>query len=108
MAVEIYPRTRVEGIDFLNLVFPVKPSQWDPMTLDSILVPAALGKTFQVIIENELKPIRDNIAHTLLQRAEELISMDDQFSRAKVETWLPPIKCIARAMLKNDFHEMLT
>jgi hypothetical protein len=108
MPVEIYPRTEAEGIDFLNSVFPVKPTQWDVMTLNSILVSTALGKTFPVIIEDELKPIRDNIAHTLLQRSEELISMDDHFARAKVETWLAPIECITRAMLNQDFGNMLT
>ena len=43
MPVEIYPRTQAEGVGFLNSAFPVKPSQWDQMTLDSILGSRSVG-----------------------------------------------------------------
>jgi hypothetical protein len=68
----------------------------------------ARGRKFRVIIEEELKGIRDNIAHSLLQREAEMVLMDDHLSQEKVEKWLPPIKCIARAMLKNDFSAALS
>jgi len=100
---ETYPRTRAEAEVFLNLILPVRTSKSDQLVLDAILVPEALGKEFSVIIETYLKPIRDNIGHTLLQRAEELVSIDDHRSRQRVEKWLPPTKCIARAMMKSDF-----
>ena len=61
-----------------------------------------------MIIEEELKGIRDNIAHSLLQREAEMVLMDDHLSQEKVEKWLLPIKCIARAMLKNDFSAALS
>lgn len=107
MPVEIYPRTEADAIEFLNWIFLVKPTSWDALTLESVLIPEAVGKTFPVIIDSELKPIRDGIAHALLQRAEELISMDDHLARSKLQTWLLPIKCIARAMLKNEFGDQL-
>jgi hypothetical protein len=53
------------AIEFLNSIFPVKPTSWDALTLESVLIPEAVGKTFPVIIDGELTPIRDNIAHTL-------------------------------------------
>ena len=87
----------------INAIFPLKPTQWDEMTVQCILVPEARGRKSRVIVEKELKGIRDNIAHTLLQREAEMVLMDDPLSHEKVEKWLPPIKCIARAILKNDF-----
>ncbi len=104
---EIYPRTRDEGVALLNSIFPVKPNTWDQFSLDSIMVPEALGQDFCTIIRKYFRPIRDNIAHTLLQRATELISTDDPLSRSRVERWLPPIKCVVRAMLKRDFHYLM-
>jgi hypothetical protein len=71
--------------------------------VQDILAPEARGRKFQVIVKEQLKDIRDNIAHTLLQREGEIVLIDDHLSQEKVEKWLPPIKCIARAMLKNDF-----
>src|ERR1700730_6327866 len=92
--VEVYPNTQLEAIRWLNDIFPVKPSQWDEMTIQCILVPEARGRKFRVIVEEELKGIRDNIAHTLLQREAEMVLMDDHLSQEKGEKWLPPIKCI--------------
>jgi len=100
---EVYPRNEAEAIRFLDALFSPKASHSDPLTLSMILVSDAVGKEFNKIVSVYLKPIRINIAHTLLQRASELISMDDPFSSRRIETWLPPIKCIARAMLKNEF-----
>ncbi len=100
---EIYPSTAAEAVTWLDSIFPVRLGKWDDLTLNSILIPEACGKTFGAIADGEPKSLRDNIAHTLLQRAGELVSMDDPLAREKVEKWLPPIKCIARTMLKNDF-----
>jgi Methylamine utilization protein MauJ len=100
--IEVYPKTRDEAANLLSSLFPSMPS-WHEMALDAILVPDAVGKAFGVIKRDHLKPVRDNIAHTLLQRAEELISMDDPLAQQKVGLWLPAIKCIALAMIKTEF-----
>ena len=106
--VEVYPYTKLEVIRWLNDIFPVKPSKWDEMTVQCILAPEARGRKYRVIVEEQLKDIRDNIAHTLLQREGEIVLIDDHLSQEKVEKWLAPIKCIARAMLKNDFGAALS
>lgn len=104
---EIYPENRREAVALLDSVFPAKPPNgWDDMALASVLVAEALGKPFYTIADI-LRPIRDNIAHSLLQNAEELISMDDPFAREKVEKWLPVLKCVVRTMLKHDFERQL-
>jgi hypothetical protein len=100
---EVYPRTRAEAENFLDQIFPVKPTPWDVGALDAVLVSEALGKGFTVIIQEYLKPVRHSIAHTLLQEAAELTTIDDHVSRARVEKWLAPAKCITRSMLKGDF-----
>lgn len=100
---EVYPVTRQEALELLNSLYPAKPPKgWDDAALDSVLVPEAQGKPFTEIIDY-LTPVRDNIAHTLVQRADELVSIDDPSAIQKIEKWLPVVKCIARSMLKNDF-----
>jgi hypothetical protein len=103
MPAEIYPGTRAEAESFLDRVFPVKSGPWDVGALDAVLVSEALGKGFTVIIGEYLKPIRHSIAHTLLREAAELTTIDDHVSRARVEKWLAPAKCIMRSMHKSDF-----
>jgi hypothetical protein len=45
----------------------------------------ALNKSFDDLILGDLKDIRDNIGHTLLQNMEELILTDDPLSQSRVE-----------------------
>ena len=104
---EVYPSNRQEAAALLDSVFSARPlNGWDDMALESVLVTEALGKPFSAIADI-LRPIRDNIAHTLVQNVGELISMDDPFAREKVERWLPVLKSIARTMLKHDFQREL-
>jgi hypothetical protein len=106
--VEIYPSTKEETVAMLNSIYPAKPpKRWDDMAPHSVFVPEARGKPFPRIVD-ELAPIRDNIAHTLMQRADELVTMDDPESIEKVGKWLPVVKCMARLMLKNDFPAELS
>jgi hypothetical protein len=103
---ETYPATPKDAVSFYETVFPVKlPKQ--QIIEDSLGVPEALGKTFEDLIVGNLKEIRDNIGHTLLQKMEELILTDDPLSQSRVERWLPPLKLIARAMLIHDFGQQL-
>lgn len=100
---EIYPSTKEEGRNLLNSIYPAKPPNgWDDLALNSILVSEALGQSFADITDL-LAPIRDNIAHTLLQRFEELVTSDDPLAINKIERWLPAVKSMARVMIKNDF-----
>lgn len=100
---EIYPSTREEALGLLNSLYPARPPKgWDDAALDSVLVSEARGKRFTEIIAS-LVPVRDNIAHTLVQRADELVSIDDPSAIRKVEKWLPVVKSMARAMLNSDF-----
>jgi hypothetical protein len=106
--IETYPSTKEQALEMLAWIYPATPrGRWDDMSVDSVLAPSARGKTFSRIID-ELAPIRDNIAHTLLQRGDELVSFDDPRAIQKIEQWLPVVKCMARVMLKNDFQAELS
>ncbi len=99
---EIYPANATDAVALYKKVFPVKlPDQ--QIIEDSLGLPEALGRSFEDLIDKQLKEIRDNIGHTLIQKIEELILTDDPLSQAKVEKWLPPLKLMARTMLLNDF-----
>jgi hypothetical protein len=103
---EIYPSTAKDAVVLYESVFPVKlPKQ--QIIEDSLGVPEALGKSFDDLFVGELKNIRDNIGHALLQKMPELVLTDDLLSQAKVEKWLPPLKLIARTMLVDDFGAQL-
>jgi hypothetical protein len=105
---EVYPSTKEQALVMLASIYPATPrDRWDDMSVASVLVSAACGKPFLQIVD-ELAPIRDNIAHTLLQRADELVSLDDPLAIWKVEKWLPVVKCMARVMLKSDFPAELS
>jgi hypothetical protein len=104
----IRPRRRVpekpeERIPWLNAIFPIRQA-WDPMALDSIFRPEALGKKFGDVIDKILAPLRVNIAHALsLQSGELTLSVDELLHTQQVNNWLPLTKCIVRRMLKDEF-----
>ena len=99
---ETYPATPKDAVSLYETVFPVKlPRQ--QIIEDGLGIVEALGKSFEDLILGDLKDIRDNIGHTLLQKMEELILTDDALSQSRVEKWLPAIKLIARTMLIHDF-----
>ncbi len=103
---EIYPPTPKDAVSLYEAVFPVKlPKQ--QIIEDGLGIAEALSKSFEDLILGDLKEIRDNIGHTLLQKMEELILTDDPLSQSRVERWLPPLKLIARTMLIHDFGGQL-
>ena len=76
------------------------------MSLYSIFVAEAIGKNFEYLIGNFLKPLRHDIAHTLLQGSGELtLSADELLHRKRLNEWLPLTKCMVRRMLKNEFPD---
>jgi hypothetical protein len=99
---EVYPKNAKDAVALYERVFPVKLPNRQTIE-DSLGVPEAFGKSFNDLIEKQLKEIRDNIGHTLIQKLEDLILTDDPTSQSKVEKWLPPLKLMARAMLFQDF-----
>jgi len=68
----------------------------------------SLGKKIYYVVDNELDPIRNRIAHTVLRSGEPNLSIDDGLDIALVNEWLPLTKCIARFLLKSAFTDVFT
>jgi hypothetical protein len=54
-------------------------------------------------IKERVEPIRDSIAHALIESSELPISPDELHHKHEVHKWLPVLKCVVRRMLRNDF-----
>jgi hypothetical protein len=54
-------------------------------------------------VVTELRNLRDQIAHSIMDTGELSLSLDDLVQLQRVSKWLPLTRCIARRMLKNDF-----
>ena len=105
--VERLPSDNHERIPWLDALFPLHPV-WNPRTLEPIFLPEAIGKKFHRIVDDYLRPIRNAIAHSVLDEGELVLLPDDPSDVYKVTRWLPLTKCMARRMMKNEFPEFLT
>jgi hypothetical protein len=91
--------------DWLNAIFYAN-RDWDDGIFDQIFIPAALGKKINNLFDNELRLIRDRIAHGILDDGDFLL-LDSQEDRELVSKWLPLLRCMARRVMKNDFKDYL-
>jgi hypothetical protein len=99
---QVVPSEPAEFIPWLNAVYGVgRP--WDFIMLESIFVQEARGKKFNQIMDDNLRPMRDRIAHAVLDGAEMTLSADEDLDVREIYKWLSLMKCIARHMLKSDF-----
>jgi len=90
--------------EWLNALFYNR--DWDEGIFGQIFITEALGKKLNNLMDNELRPIRDRIAHGILDDGGFLL-LDRQEDRDRVLHWLPLIRCMARRVMKNDFAEYL-
>jgi hypothetical protein len=90
---------------WLNAIFYVN-RDWDDGIFDQVFIPEALGKKINNLVDSELRPIRDRVAHGILDDGDFLL-LDKQEDRERVSKWLPVMRCMARRVMKNDFAEYL-
>jgi hypothetical protein len=102
---ERVPSHSDQFVPWLNGIFPVRPAIWKPGELSTIFLPEAKGQKFYRISDDYLSPLRDAIAHSVLDRKELELSADDRIDLWKIAKWLPLTKCIVRRMLKREFPE---
>jgi len=79
---------------------------WDDGVLEQVFIPEVLGKKINRIFDTQLRPIRDKIAHGILDSGE-LLLLDKTEDRQMVAKWLPFVRCAARRVMKNDFEDYL-
>lgn len=96
------PQTPEEQVEWLNSIFPVR-QEWDAMALNSSFPAQSLGRKIYDVVDNELDPIRNRIAHTVLRSGEPTISIDAGLDLDLINEWLPLTKCIARLLIRTEF-----
>ena len=99
--VERVPATEADFQKYLDPIYHVR--EWHSLALTQVFPPAIRGKKFNQIIDDELRPLRNEIAHGIMDSGELGISADDLVKVQKVNLWLPLTRTIVRRMLKNDF-----
>jgi len=99
---QLVPSEDAQFIPWLNAVYGAR-RPWDFIMLQSIFVLEARGKKFNQIIDDYLRPVRDRVAHAVLDSGEVTLSADEDLDVRELYKWLSLMKCIVRHMLKSDF-----
>ena len=102
---ERVPKETAEFEPWLNAIYPLR-RKWDEMALESVFVAEARGRKINDLLDKELTDLRVDIAHTLSDESGEVtLSVDEALHLARVNHWLPLLKCIVRRLLKNEFPD---
>jgi hypothetical protein len=88
---------------WLNSIFGVR--DWAQQTVDQVLPADIRGRSFGYITQSKLTPLRNEVAHGILDTGEPGMSIDDMLKLERVNLWLPLARAIARRILKNSFRE---
>lgn len=113
---EVVPTDEAEFEPWLNGIYAPRPAKWDPLTLASVFIPQARGKSFEELVgpgkgrkgaAGPLRRLRDDVVHGLWQPAGPVTMFADELlHHTPVHMWLPLTRCIARYMLKHEFPEV--
>ena len=101
---ERLPADRDACPQWLNAIFYERPN-WDAISIGETFTPKLLGKKFTWILDKQLRPLRHNIAHAVLDSGEPPLLADEGEDLQRITRLLPMTRCIARRMLKNEFPE---
>lgn len=103
----IIPGTPGEQRAWLNSMYPL-PRAWPDDTLATIFPAKTHGQKLARVVQNDLRPIRDRIAHAIVDSGEPTIVLDDGDDLETVEQWLPLARCIARGLLLAEFPDVFS
>jgi hypothetical protein len=92
-------RDKVAMEKWLNALFYVN-RDWDDGIFDQVFIAEALGRKINNILDTQLRPIRDRVAHGILDSGEFLL-LDKVEDRETVLKWLPLMRCLARRVMKT-------
>jgi hypothetical protein len=70
-------------------------------TFATIFKEEAGGKKINHVVDKHLAPLRNEIAHPLLETGELAVSIDDLKHMRKINQWLPLTRCIVRRLLQE-------
>lgn len=100
---ESIPSSHAEQVAWLKAIF-IGPHEWGQLTLNQIFPQEARGKKLTALFDSELRPLRDRIAHGILDSGDYL-HVDDLAAVREITKWLPFLRCAVRRTLKNDFPD---
>ena len=89
--------------DLERWLAPIYRRQWQRRALEQILVSEVKGKKFNYVIDTHLVPLRNTIAHGILDSGELGMSIDDMLKLEKLNYVLPFTRVMVRRMLRNEF-----
>ena len=101
--IERIPDDKADFQKWLNAIY--HPRDWHELALTQVFPPETRGKKFNAVVDSELRPLRNEVAHAIMDSGELGLSADDLLKLEKVDHWLPFTRTIARRMLKNEFKE---
>ena len=100
---ERFPEEAKDFQPWLDAIYHIR--QWHQVALDQAIPPEVRGKKFNAIIDTKLAPLRNEIAHAILDSGELGVSSDDLLKLDKGKLWLPMTRTMVRRMLKNEFKD---
>ena len=86
-----------------SLLPPTTRKEWEKVKADQAFPPEVFGRRLGSIIESYLRPLRNRVAHLLLDTGELGYSPDEYDHFHAVEHWLPTTKFLVRKLLKDEF-----
>jgi hypothetical protein len=98
---EHIPASHAEQISWLKAIF-VGQDDWGELALNQVFPAEVRGKKLTALFDSQLRPLRDRIAHGILDSGKYL-HVDDLAAVREITKWLPFLRCAVRRTLKNDF-----
>lgn len=112
IAEEVIPGDPIEFPSWLERIFPIRRSPWDEMSMESIFIPEARGRSIDELVQSgdrrtqrapgPLCALRNEVAHSIGPGVKPLVA-DEALHLERVLHWLPITKCIVRLLLANEF-----
>jgi hypothetical protein len=99
---EKIPVNPTDFVPWLRTAFSFQ-KDWDELAIESVFRSEVLGKKFNKVIDSNLTPLRNDIAHVIIESGEITLSSDELLHAQKVGQWLPLTRCMVRHMLRNEF-----
>jgi hypothetical protein len=99
---EKIPSDQQDFAPWLQVAYPFK-NNWDELAITSVFRPEVVGKKFNKVIDSHLTPLRNDVAHVIIESGEITLSSDELLHAQKISQWLPLTRCMVRHMLRNEF-----
>jgi hypothetical protein len=84
---------------------PIYGRELKGQAISQIFRSEVIGKKFNRVIDTYLIPLRNTVAHGIMDSGELGMSSDDLLKLDKINYWLPATRVMVRRMLRNEFPQ---